>query len=1121
MTLKFKRLATVLLGILLTISIALSVAFYNNAGKMTASADIIEEDIVATNSFVVKTARSFPTSVTVEHNGSTVVADGGTVSYPNGMTYTIVEGQQYVLDTLGEYTLKYFADGLVVCDYFMVTDKLYSFSDEAGNEFIECIINEQNQGEYYKNIKSNVTAARGTYGTQGDPTGGAVKQSNFGDGIIVKMKQGAQFNYAEPINLNDISEDGLSNIMSFSLLVAEFYDDNGIHHNHESSELEARKELIKSTYVTLTDAYDPSRYIQVLMSWEGESLYARVSTNEMSSQSLSVGSTGKINAAYKREVYYGSQRSIVQTDRYGVGCDVKPNMKGYKSKLHLRYDNERGIMYWGPEKTVDVKGGTTSYNDLKNIDHNLIMDLKDPAVTGGVVFPGFTTGEVYLSIEFADAYINEAGRIDIYSIGNKNAADIINAPDDYVDEIAPVIKVDATSTINDGVYAKVGTNFVIPSAQAYDVNLKGNVSVNVYRNYGASTVSSVKIENGQFYINANDIYYIVYSATDFYGNVSEKLLKVYGVDRDVIAFDKMDRFAENIKVMDSTLLPLGEKMSTINIYNALKLKIEFISERDSFVYADLKNGQEIDAFWAEQHFFTTSYAGEYTIRFTYSDNAVSYVWEETFNAVANTEKVTFSAKPFIPRILLKDAVYDFTTVDVFGYSKGAPELLGKAELQIKFDNGSFRPLSEITTDVRKVAITGNSTAQLKAVYGNNEILSDVAIIKNVNYAYARENYGSALNVGNYFHYEGNQFRFPDGVEDELLFVSNTNETTKTLQFANMVSLKYFQIVYKIPKDYSNYQKLNFIFTDPYNTENVLNISMYQKMGAVYYTFNGVEVKSTAKFGSENELILEYHEASGGLTLPGVSGTRSAEVEFTTPLVYLDIVLEGIRGQAGISITSINGQSLYQVMRDMVAPELVSDMLMGQFGVGQVITLPAVKYADLLSIVEYDAITTEFLLNNTQVMSSTSGVPLNGVKNKPDQEYDVKLKSFGQYYYNCYVADAFGNEDMSLMYVDPIDKQPPTIKFTGSIKEGDTVTVKLGSSITLQYSISDNYSATNNLTSNIVMRDYLNAIFYPVNSKTITFDKLGKFQISIVCQDQANNITIKSFDVVVLQEIEEA
>ena len=307
-----------------------------------------------------------------------------------------------------------------------------------------------------------------------------------------------------------------------------------------------------------------------------------------------------------------------------------------------------------------------------------------------------------------------------------------------------------------------------------------------------------------------------------------------------------------------TPITLGDKISTINNYDDLGLKIELISSNESFVYADLKGGEEIDAFWKEKHDFKVSYAGEYTIRFTYYDNAVSYVYNEKFNVEKNAEVKTFSDKPFLPRILLKDAVYDLESVDVFGYANGKPENLGKAKLQIKFDNGSFANI----TDIRKVKITGNKTAVLRAVYGNSSIESEPAVIKDVNYGYAKKNSGKSLKVVNYFHFDENAFVIPEDYGNKLMFVSNNEQSTNSMQFANMVSMKKFDIVYKIPQEYSSLNKISFIFTDPYKPENVLNVSIYKKLGAVYYSYNGTEVKSSIDFGAKNEKRLTYYGKSG-------------------------------------------------------------------------------------------------------------------------------------------------------------------------------------------------------------------------------------------------------------------
>ncbi len=1123
MNLKLKRIALAVLGILLTVSIAMSLFFYNNTSKLIVSADIVEkEDILQDTSYAVNQKKTFPLSVDVDG----AVASNGVVVYPNGTAYAVNE-TPLVLDVVGEYTIKYFTGSLTVYDKFFVTDKLYSLSDNSeGNvikEYVqEAMDNPATEGDYYLNTDSDVTVARGIYGYKNDPTKGTkgYGRSTYGDGLIVKMKQGVKFSYAEPINLNETSEDGLSNIMSFSLMAVHYYGKDGLHYSLPEAGLDgAYKNIVQHAYITLTDAYDPNKYVQVLL-MHTDSLYARASTNDMSSKALSVGNSRAASATV-REVYYGSKRSIVWENSYGSSCGVKSNIKGYNAKIHLRYDNEKGILYWGAERNADIRGGTTVYTDTKNIDHNIIMDLKDPAITGGASFSGFTTGEVYVSVHFADAYINEAARMDIYSIGNKNAREIITESGNvYSDTKAPVIKVDANPTVNNGVYAKagVGQTFTIPSATATDVNMSGDVSVNVYRGYTTNNVSAVKVVNGKFAIEKEDVYYIVYTARDSYGNVSEEVFKVYALaNKDNIIFDDSQRVPNGTKIMTETLLPLGEKVSTLNNYEDLKVKIEFISDRESFVYADLKNGQEIDEFWANDHYFTTTYQGTYTVRFTCSDNATSRVIEYNFTTVPS-DVISFAQKPFIERYLIKDATYSFQTVDAIQYVNGMPEVAeDKADLSISFDGGAFTPIA----DINNVKITGSNTAQLKATYNGYSVLSDVAIIRDVNFA-AALNYAETgdpdeeayLDGGKYFYYEDGAFAVQDS--SDLVYISRNNAKSNTLKFINMLSMVDFSLEYTIKDSYANFEQISFIFTDPYQTENVFKLALYKKAGAPYFSINGEEVKLTGAFASASAKSVKYNAKSGVLSFSGApeKTTYIPEISFSSPFVYLDIVIEGITGEAGVLIKDINGQRMKTELEDSKAPTIISPLLMGIYGIGDVVTLPAVMFADVLSGVQYDTVLTSFIYERKTTQTSIDGVLLDGYENSSRQDYQVVIGDLGEYRYNYEAYDAFGNRIKNYMIVNAIDKDAPTIQFKGQIKEDVVVKIKVGTTIKLNYTLSDNITETERLTSTLMVRDCKNSIIRPINTKSIKFDTVGQFEVSVVCQDLAGNVTIKSFDVIV-------
>ena len=171
MTLKIKRVAIAILGFLLTLSIAVSLAFYNNTGKMTVSADTESaEGMLLQETYGINDELKLSKTITFEHNGTTVEASDGVIVYPDGTSYVVnpVNGdeQTFVLDTLGQYTIKYYFGDVTYCDYFIVESRLYSLSDYSASTIFAYAKDgtaEDYDEDIYRNHKSNVTCAAGTY----------------------------------------------------------------------------------------------------------------------------------------------------------------------------------------------------------------------------------------------------------------------------------------------------------------------------------------------------------------------------------------------------------------------------------------------------------------------------------------------------------------------------------------------------------------------------------------------------------------------------------------------------------------------------------------------------------------------------------------------------------------------------------------------------------------------------------------------------------------------------------------------------------------------------------------------------------------------------------------------
>ena len=619
MSQKLKRITIAILSVLLFLSMASSLLFQRNGKDNVVSADTIDvPSIVAQEKYALNAKTTFPSAVQIEYGGSMVDATGGIILFPNGKTYNIEEGKEFTLSTIGNYTVKYYYDGAngstTFQDEFVVCNTLYSLTDYSGSSVTPAVINdlraqyaEEGKEFKYTNTKSPIP-------------------STLKDALVVRLKDGVKFTFEEPIDLSQKSEDGLSNIITIDPKLSETYKDNGNTMVDETGTRIVQDDTAQRFDIVLTDAYDPSISVTITAEVKGSAYYFRANTQDTDSKALLVPSTWTQINSTSSQVYYGSQRGIIWHNSYGSCPELYPSSKNYNAACAIRMDYEKGILYAGNAQSTSVVHGSTAYEHVSKYKKTMFMDFNFSEINGGIPYKGFTTGEVYVSITISNFQKSDPARIDVLSIGNQNALDIINRTEaGYQDVNAPVILSDFNATDNGGVYVSVGEDFVVPSLQAYDVNLSGGVSVNVYRNYGLATQTMVNVKDGKFRVAKEDVYYVVYNAKDYFGNTAEKIIKVFGVDTgtSTITLDTTQRLASEVEIGERILFPLGNKISTLNNFADLKLKIELVSDKGSVLVADLKNGAEIDAFWASENYFTLQNAGDYKVVYTYSDNTVS------------------------------------------------------------------------------------------------------------------------------------------------------------------------------------------------------------------------------------------------------------------------------------------------------------------------------------------------------------------------------------------------------------------------------------------------------------------------------------------------------------------
>ncbi len=1144
MSLKLKRNLIIFLTafVLLFASLAIFVA-PNKFVKVNA--EIIEaqlEDIE--DNYILNAKETFPVSITTP-----VVATDGVVIYPNGKVYQIADEEnqpkEFKLDVAGNYTLRYFAaEHQIVEKTFLVSQKHFvlSVEEEAGKNDIVAATKESMQGielpngENYDYVSRwpSIEQNRTTFFNRTEGSKSAIEQ----EGLIVRLENGTKFTYAVPIDLTQAGANGLTDIIKFQPF-------HGTMYTPEDETWDKPIELIaEQCVITLTDCYDSSRYLRFIVDDRSNTPYSRAGTDNLIDAGwIFPAEPRDFSGTNAREFYEGTQYGYAYIASYGIRPAGQNYERPDRDGIFFKYDYNNAKVW-----------ATSEYWTGGDYKETMVTDFMNKSVYSGADYRGFTTGEVYLSIEFLNYQSAGSARVDIYEIAGQKASDLIamKQADDagetatlFSDTKNPVIDVDFTPTLSDGVYVDVGTNFTVPSAVAYDVNLKGDLNVRAYQYYGTNNRADVPIINNKILISQEETYYIVYSAEDSYGNKIEEVIKVFGIkdeNNPAISFDCGGELS-NLKAGMTNVLPKFI-FNTRNNEADRKVKITISSDKESFVIADLKNGQEIDEFLSKDAEFILSYSGEYTIEYAYSDNALSGVFSYKVSTSAS-DVITFPDKPMLPRYLIKDAIYDFDEIYAYNYANGSQQPHEKAEIYIAYDeyvdqanvaNSVFTKLDSAYSNT----ITGSEKAVLKYVYESTVTYTSVAKIVDTNI-------GTPKSLEQYKYFVGNfaTAHKDDPTYDEELFAmeiynedngeeyfertildykSKVFTGNNTLEFINIIDLSDFSFGYRIINDSDsridadNFNALRLVFTDPYNEENKAYARIYKENDAVYLDLNGeVTQKVNQEFAASADKSFSYDLSTQKVSLSGVNVKIPFAFNFTTNKAYFDIVFEDIVGVAGIRILELNGHKFnHHGAARSTYPIALMDIPQGNYKIGDIITINPAEFIDVLSPVVKVNISLAVNDPNGNPVVALDNTVLNGSCD-PYKSYQIRVETLGEYTISYVATSGIKMKSTPPGYVLVCDLNPPEITLKGGLSENCVVYLKPGQKYNVQYSVKDDGSLKENLFTRIVWTNRYLAASGLFDSNTIYFIKEGTYEVGISSVDEMGNFARKTFTVIVTNE----
>ncbi len=1027
----------------------------------------------------VGTEITLGSEITATYKGSKVTFTNGSITYPNGKTYSV---GTHKLTDVGTYSVKYYyKDGNVIVTAekkFTITNNYYDLSSSGGT--ITAITGAETEGMVLDTNADDVML-------------------NNKDGLILRMKDGCQFIYNTPIDLSKTNEDGIAEIINLNYRQGnlELNDNQNDWYDFMCKQDDAgnvivdangNKTLLADFYykyisdtaerckIRLTDAYDSNIYV------EFDNQIARLATDPnhvLYPQNYRVSGSAAANG----QVLHGCREGNTATD-YGPVAEID-------GKQYQAYKNWNRATFPGGLLTSSastLKDGTTwGYDMEKNIVYMkgsygrwyVVNELDNSTIYPDNPFKGFTTGEVYLSIYFSDYAGADDARVDIYSIAGKSGAELVDmyGKGGRVDYTAPEITINYEETDEGVIYAPLNSEVEIPSAFVKEVFSDRTYSVNAYTNYGTQYQKLVTIKNNKVKLTENAVYTLEYSAVDNSGQKGVSTMKICPVQTKDAIWVETNKLT-SVEAGDLITLP-EYVIKTINKEESIKYSVKVVGEKETINIDPALNT------------FRPQYTGKYKVVFEYSDNAYSGIYEYEFDVVGSN-KVKFLTAPVLPKYLINGDKYYFEELKGYIYSTSAVKVVN-ADAYVSVDGGEFTKINH----VQGYKINATDNIKLKYVKdGSESAVAEAKVISNVN-----ENGTFRLYkyfVGDYTPVESyNVAGRP--INNDVVYRLNQTSGNQTLEFANIVDTDSFVFQFK-PGTTINYSALSFVLTDIYDENNKLVVRYYTKGTGYVISVNGVESYISSSFANEKAIYsIEYNKALKRMNVNGYTFNYGFE-NFTSTSAYFDVTFENINGPIDFNVEKV-GNHVFRgtKTKDDVAPVINVVTSDGSYEVGTKVMLNAPIYSDVISQIDKPKTTI------TIEQEDGSVIKLDDVYS----EYELTLDKFGAYTITYETMDTAGVRGRYRYTISVVDRQAPEIVIN-DYAEDSMIVVKYLTVFKLNYTVTDNMSEVENVKVSVRLENLKTGeILNPLSTTEIKLNQEGDFAVYIVAVDEVGNLASKT------------
>ena len=833
----------------------------------------------------------------------------------------------------------------------------------------------------------------------------------------------------------------------------------------------------------------PFIHLQPIVTEAGKAEYTKIT--------LEIIDTYDESNYLKIQISATPQHEDESTTAYFLACASNgQKLTGYEDsngKLHI--NNQYGqwsVFSFG--NTISHSSGTgfyynTTEKQIFAVDYRgtkkMIIDLDDPAFFGTYLWDGFTTNEVYCRVS-CGSYKKDRASIMVSQYGNY---DLTKA--ELHDEVAPAL------TVNYGEYTKEnlpsalrGSKYKVFEASSFDtVDGYVETDVQVYTDYYSPNKKEVTVRSGSFTPKLTQPHYIVYTATDAHGNVSEEVLTVNVVSScDPLSIDFKDVAYTTVEG-DAYAIPAYTLSGGLgNIKLTIKATL---------------NGKDIAV---EKNAIRPNTSGTLNVVYTLEDYIGQTAEVEHEIKVTDAIKPTFIETPILPKYLLAKNRYTLPALNAYDYvtenGKAIPTTISVVE------NGVTKTLTDgsyTVGDVTEAEIV--YTAKIGAATNEYRVTLPVYGVHN----------GEGLDMGKFFLTGNNGTAVAKGYSIEL-----TAKTGESFEYVNFVTVLNLSMEFSLGEKYTNVKKFHVFLTDIVDSSKQLKftyvlgaekLSFYandNEAGAVPISGTPAEnMRMYLGFNSDEKKV--FYDISNNNILPITSFLNGEVFEgFTEGLAYLSYQFEGGEQEGSMNIHTINGHYFSEETRDWIAPtvEFIGDVG-GEFTLWDEAVLPKIIANDVLSG-KVDAYVT-LVAPSGNYVTTLDGKVLNNFRCDAS-ELKVVFAEYGDYLLSVTAQDNMGNLAPVHFVYSVVDKIKPTMNVAGEV----ATTAKVGDLINLPKA-----TATDNLSKELTVHVYViapNGYLSEIQGSDTGFKatKAGVYMVVYSVSDEEGNFESKYYKITVTE-----